>query len=48
MKKYGVIYADPPWHFCVYSEKGTGRSADRHYPTMDLSLIHISEPTRPY
>ena len=39
MKKYGVIYADPPWHFCVYSEKGTGRSADRHYPTMDIADI---------
>ena len=39
MKKYGVIYADPPWHFCVYSEKGTGRSADRHYPTMDIADV---------
>jgi len=22
MKKYQIIYADPPWHFKVYSEKG--------------------------
>lgn len=33
-KKYEVIYADPPWSFKTYSEKGKGRSAERHYPTM--------------
>lgn len=33
-KKYGVIYADPPWSFKTYSYKGKGRSAERHYPTM--------------
>ncbi|MBR1676609.1 MAG: adenine methyltransferase [Clostridia bacterium] len=33
-KKYDVIYADPPWRFLTYSEKGKGRSAERHYPTM--------------
>lgn len=27
-KKYGVIYADSPWHYKVYSEKGMGRSAE--------------------
>ena len=30
-KKFGVIYADPPWVFKVYSGKGKTRSADRHY-----------------
>ena len=35
----GVIYADPPWSFAVYGERGTGRSADRHYDTMSLGDI---------
>jgi N6-adenosine-specific RNA methylase IME4 len=30
-KKFGVVYADPPWVFKVYSGKGKARSADRHY-----------------
>lgn len=29
--KYGAILADPPWTFKTYSEKGKGRSPDRHY-----------------
>lgn len=33
-KKYAVIYADPPWGFATYSEKGENRSAKRHYDTM--------------
>ncbi len=39
MKKYEIIYADPPWQFVTYSSKGKGRSADRHYPTMTLADI---------
>ena len=39
MKKYGVILADPPWAFRAWSEKGKGRSAEQHYPTMDLESI---------
>ncbi len=38
-KQFGVIYADPPWSFKVYSGKGKRRSAERHYPTMDLDAI---------
>lgn len=38
-KKYSVILADPPWQFKTYSDKGKGRSADRHYSTMTLSDI---------
>ena len=34
MKKYQIIYADPPWNYKVYSKKGLGRSAESHYPTM--------------
>lgn len=36
---YGVIYADPPWKFANYSEKGMDRSAENHYPTMTLADI---------
>ena len=38
-KKYGVILADPPWHYKVYSQKGAGRSAESHYPTMNIEDI---------
>ncbi len=39
LKKYNIIYADPPWKYKVYSKKGLGRSAESHYPTMDLEAI---------
>lgn len=39
-KRYGVIYADPPWRFEPYSrESGMDRAADNHYPTMTLDDI---------
>ena len=38
-KKYNVIYADPPWSYKVWSEKGAGRSAESHYPTMSIEAI---------
>lgn len=37
--KYTVIYADPPWHYRVWSKKGAGRSAESHYSTMSLEEI---------
>ena len=37
MKKYSIIYADPPWAYRTYSKKGQGRSAESHYPTMCMS-----------
>lgn len=39
MKKYQVIYADPPWSYRVWSKKGAGRSAEAHYPTMSMEDI---------
>lgn len=40
IKQYGVIYADPPWHFKPYSDiTGMDRAADNHYPTMTLGQI---------
>lgn len=35
-KKYNVIYADPPWSFKTWSEKGQDRSAEKHYQTMKV------------
>lgn len=37
MKKYNIIYADPPWE---YKESGTGaRVISSHYPTMNIEEI---------
>jgi N6-adenosine-specific RNA methylase IME4 len=38
--RYGVIYADPPWKFEVYSEDtGQGRAAEAHSSTMSVEDI---------
>lgn len=36
---YAVIYADPPWRFETWSDKGQDRSPERHYPTMTVAEI---------
>lgn len=38
-KKYGIIYADPPWRYRVFSKKGAGRTAESHYSTMTIEEI---------
>ncbi len=38
-KKYNVIYADPPWSFKTYSDKGKDRSPENHYSTMNFKDI---------
>jgi N6-adenosine-specific RNA methylase IME4 len=38
-KKFGVIYADPPWSFEVYSGKGKQRSAERYYDCLSRAAI---------
>ena len=39
-KRYGVIYADPPWRFQPYSRvTGMDRAAENHYPTSPLADI---------
>jgi N6-adenosine-specific RNA methylase IME4 len=45
-KRYGVIYADPPWNFKNFSEKGTGRNAVAHYECMDFGKLAALEPQR--
>lgn len=39
MKKYGIIYADPPWSYRVWSKKDEGRNAISHYQTMGKADI---------
>ena len=40
MKKYQIIYADPPWKFRVWCFRtGRGRLPDDHYPTMTIEEI---------
>lgn len=36
MKKYGIIYADPPWH---YNQKNLFGAAEHHYRTMNTEEI---------
>jgi N6-adenosine-specific RNA methylase IME4 len=37
---FPLIYADPPWKFEIYSEKGLERTPDQHYPTLtDQEII---------
>ena len=36
---YGVIYADPPWSFKTFSNKGKDRSPEKHYPVLNLADI---------
>jgi N6-adenosine-specific RNA methylase IME4 len=38
-KKYNVIYADPPWTFKTFSDKGKDRSPENHYNVMSLKDI---------
>ena len=41
MKKYEIIYADPPWVFKTYSEKGKEKkSAELHYTCMGIEDIY--------
>jgi N6-adenosine-specific RNA methylase IME4 len=40
-KKYNIIYADPPWTFKTYSEKGKEKkSPELHYNCMTLKNIY--------
>ena len=43
MKKYNIIYADPPWQ---YKRNGVQGAAEKHYPTMavdELCNLPVSE-----
>jgi hypothetical protein len=36
--QYRVVYADPPWRFATYSDKGKGRSAEAESVCSGLEL----------
>jgi N6-adenosine-specific RNA methylase IME4 len=36
---FALIYADPPWTFETYSDKGLSRSPENHYPTLSDEAI---------
>src|SRR5262247_940721 len=38
-RRYGVIYADPPWSFRNWSAKGTGRNAVSHYDCLNFETL---------
>lgn len=38
-RRYGAIYADPPWSFRNWSAKGTGRNAISHYDCLDYEAL---------
>jgi N6-adenosine-specific RNA methylase IME4 len=38
-QKYGVINADPPWDFRIWSARGSGRAASSHYDCPDFSTL---------
>jgi len=45
---FPLIYADPPWKFQIYSEKGLERTPDQHYPTLtDREIIDFTVGGRP-
>ena len=39
-KKYSIIYADPPWSFKTWSNKGKEKSPDNHYVCMSIKDIY--------
>lgn len=39
VRRYGVILADPPWAFRLYSDKGDAKSPQSHYDCMSLGAI---------
>ena len=40
---FPLIYADPPWKFETYSEKGLSKAPDQHYPTLTYDEIKAFE-----
>jgi N6-adenosine-specific RNA methylase IME4 len=38
-RQYPVIYADPPWRFQNFSQKGEGRNAIAHYDCLDVEAL---------
>lgn len=48
MGPFSLIYADPPWKFGVYSEKGLEKTPDQKYPTLtDEEIIDFKVNGQP-
>lgn len=45
VRKYSIIYADPPWQ---YQQKGVEGTAEKIYPTMALEDLCMKRATRHY
>ena len=45
---FDAIITDPPYASGGWKPAEKNRTTNQKYSSMDLSLIHISEPTRPY
>ena len=48
--RYGVILADPPWRFELFSEKGGVKGAERHYQTMafhEMAALPVNQLAAP-
>jgi N6-adenosine-specific RNA methylase IME4 len=47
---YRIIYADPPWTFRTWSNKGKNRSAEKHYSCLkqeDLKALPVEQLSEP-
>jgi len=45
-RRYSVIYADPPWSYKVWSDKGKQKSAEQHYACMskeDIQALPVQD-----
>lgn len=45
MKRYSIVYADPPWAYKTWAKKGQGRTAESHYETMqpeDIAALDVA------
>ena len=38
-REYALIYADPPWSFVTYSDRGLKKSAQRHYSCSPAGVL---------
>lgn len=51
MKRFKILYADPPWSFATWSERGQGKAPSQYYTCMSIKDIcalriegrHVSE-----
>jgi N6-adenosine-specific RNA methylase IME4 len=49
--RYGVILADPPWAFRLFSDKGDAKSPQAHYACMgaaDLAALPVNQLAAPH